>query len=269
MNKSNGFDNYILHLLTFTVMLRFFKMCMCGLYNVWFYMLAATGIIICLPLFFLFSVKEEWYPSFYWVARNIWAKLILFGMGLIPKVEFSENLEKGKNYMLTANHKSMIDVMLMLQISKNPIVFVGKKELVRLPLFGHFYKRVAIMVDRESAKSRAAVYGHAERRLSQGLSLCIFAEGLVTSPDIVLAPFKNGVFRFSIHYQIPIIPMSFYDCERRYPYHFSYNHFVGGPGLLRAKVHKQIATKGLNEDDMEGLKQQVYDFLYKDLKPML
>jgi 1-acyl-sn-glycerol-3-phosphate acyltransferase len=29
--------------------------------------------------------------------------------------------------MLTANHKSMIDVMLMLQISKNPIVFVGKK----------------------------------------------------------------------------------------------------------------------------------------------
>ena len=57
-------------------------------------MLAATGIIICLPLFFLFSVKEEWYPSFYWVARNIWAKLILFGMGLIPKVEFSENLEK-------------------------------------------------------------------------------------------------------------------------------------------------------------------------------
>ena len=63
--------------------------------------------------------------------------------------------------------------------------------------------------------------------------------------------------------------MSFYDCERRYPYHFSYNHFVGGPGLLRAKVHKQIETKGLNEDDMERLKQEVYDFLYKDLKPML
>ena len=44
---------------------------------------------------------------------------------------------------------------------------------------------------------------------------------------------------------------------------------MGGPGLLRAKVHKQIETEGLNEDDMEGLKQEVYDFLYKDLKPML
>ena len=104
-------------------------------------MLAATGIIICLPLFFLFSVKEEWYPSFYWVARNIWAKLILFGMGLIPKVEFSENLEKGKNYMLTANHKSMIDVMLMLQISKNPIVFVGKKRIGKASFIWTFLQK--------------------------------------------------------------------------------------------------------------------------------
>ena len=250
-------------------MIRVVKMCLCGLYNVWFYALAAAGIIICLPLFFIFSLKEEWYPAFYWVARNIWAKLILMGMGLIPKIEFSEPLIKGKNYMLTANHKSMIDVMLMLQISKNPIVFVGKKELERLPVFGYFYRRVCIMVDRENSKSRAAVYCHAERRLKQGLSLCIFAEGLVTSPDIKLAPFKNGVFRFSIHYQIPIVPMSFYDCERRYPYHFSYNYFVGGPGILRAKVHNHIETEGLNNENMESLKQKVYDFMLKDLEPML
>ena len=84
-------------------------------------------------------------------------------MGLIPKVEFSEPLLKGKNYMLTANHKSMIDVMLMLQISKNPIVFVGKKELVKIPIFGYLYKRAAIMVDRSSSSSRFAVYERAQK----------------------------------------------------------------------------------------------------------
>lgn len=244
-------------------------MCLCGLYNVWFYTLAAIGIIICLPLLFILSLKQAWYPYFYWLARNFWSKLILFGMGLYPKIEFSEALIKGKNYMLTANHKSMIDVMLMLQISKNPIVFVGKKELVKLPVFGYFYKRVCILVDREDPKSRKAVYGHAERRLKQGLSICIFAEGLVTSPEIILAPFKNGVFRFSIHYQIPIVPISFYDCQKRYPYHFSYNHYVGGPGLLRAKVHRPISTQGLDNGDMEILKQKVYDFMLKDLAPRL
>ncbi len=141
--------------------------------------------------------------------------------------------------------------------------------MVELPVFGFFYKRVCILVDRESPESRKAVYGHAQRRLNQGLSLCIFAEGLVTAPEIKLAPFKNGVFRFSIHCQIPIVPMSFYDCERRYPYHFSYNHFVGGPGLLRAKVHNHIETKGLVSKDMENLKQRVYDFMLKDLEPRL
>ena len=63
--------------------------------------------------------------------------------------------------------------------------------------------------------------------------------------------------------------MSFYDCERRYPYHFSYNYFVGGPGILRAKVHNQIETKGLSNENMESLKQKVYDFMLKDLEPML
>ena len=63
--------------------------------------------------------------------------------------------------------------------------------------------------------------------------------------------------------------MSFYDCERRYPYHFSYNYFVGGPGLLRAKVHNHIETKGLNNENMESLKQKVYNFMLKDLEPML
>ena len=61
--------------------------------------------------------------------------------------------------------------------------------------------------------------------------------------------------------------MSFLDCERRYPYHFSYNHFVGGPGYLRVKVHKHISAKGKTLHDMEDLKQEVYDLLWKNLDP--
>lgn len=71
--------------------------------------------------------------------------------------------------MLVANHTSMLDIMMMLHISKNPFVFVGKKELVKIPIFGFFYKRVCIMVDREDTKSRTGgVYRRAQRRLNQG-----------------------------------------------------------------------------------------------------
>jgi 1-acyl-sn-glycerol-3-phosphate acyltransferase len=246
-------------------MLRIIKIILCGLYNVWFYILAGSGLLILLPVFFVLTYKETWYPQFFWVARNIWANIILFGMGLIPKIEYKEPFIKGNSYMLAANHKSMIDVMLMLRVSKIPFVFVGKKELVKLPIFGYFYKRVAIMVDRDSRESRKNVYKLAQRRLDQGLGICIFPEGAVFGPEVKLAPFKNGVFRFSTDFQMPIVPMSFLDCEKRYPYHFSYNHFVGGPGFLRVRVHNHISTKGLGENDRESLKKQVYDLLWNDL----
>ena len=87
--------------------------------------------------------------------------------------------------MLVSNHTSMLDIMLMLRVSKNPFVFIGKKELVNIPLFGFFYKRVCILVDRESAKSRTAVYRRAQKRLQQGLSICIFPEGRVPEEHIV------------------------------------------------------------------------------------
>ena len=75
----------------------------------------------------------------------------MYGMGFYPEIKFKEPIQKGKSYMLVANHKSMIDIMLMLSISKDPIVFVGKKELEKIPLFGYFYRRVCILVDRSSA----------------------------------------------------------------------------------------------------------------------
>ena len=51
-------------------MVKYIKIGLCGLYNIWFYCLAATGIIICLPLFFIFSFKEEWYPQFLNINSN-------------------------------------------------------------------------------------------------------------------------------------------------------------------------------------------------------
>lgn len=246
-------------------MVRIIKIILCGLYNVWFYILAGVTMIISIPFLFVASLKESWYPYVFWWARNIWSSVILYGMGLFPKIEYKEPFEKGKNYMLVANHKSMIDVMLMLKVSKSPFIFVGKKELLKIPVFGYIYKRAAIMVNRDSADSRKAVYGHARRRLSQGLGICIFPEGAVFGPDVKLAPFKNGAFRFSTDFQIPIVPMSFLDCEKRYPFHFSYNHFVGGPGILRVRVHNHISTKGKGLADMKDLKKEVYDLLWNDL----
>lgn len=232
------------------------------LYRIWFYVLVSVPIFICFPLLLLFASREQWYPQFFWMARNLWAKPILYGMGCPPRVLYDEYLVKGKSYMLVANHTSMLDIMLMLYASKNPFVFVGKKELEKIPVFGFFYRRVCIMVDRDNVQSRTGVYRRAQRRLKQGLSICIFPEGGVPDDEsIVLDTFKDGAFKMAIAHKIPVVPMTFYDNKKR----FSFTFFSGGPGLIRARVHPFFKTEELEEKDKSKLREEVRGVIYKEL----
>lgn len=231
--------------------MRLLKIVFWTLWRIWFYILMGFFIILMLPFLVLSILKEEWYPYFFVMAR-IWAKGILLGMGFYTKVEREQELEKHKSYMLVANHTSMIDIMLMLAVAKNPFVFVGKKELAKIPLFGFFYKRTCILVDRNSPKSRMEVYERAQKRLKQGLSICIFPEGGVPDESIVLDEFKDGAFRLAIEHKIPIVPMTFADNKKR----FSYTFFSGCPGLLRAKVHQFIETKECSLEHKKTIREQ-------------
>jgi len=231
------------------------------LFRVWFYILVTLPILLFLPFLILVTLSEKTYAQFFWMARNIWAATILYGMGCYPVFKREEKLQKGKSYMLVANHTSMLDIMLMLRTSRNPFVFVGKKELQHIPLFGFFYKRVCILVDREDSRSRTAVYRRAQKRLNQGLSICIFPEGGVPEESVVLDKFKDGAFKMAIAHGIPVVPITFLDNKKRFPFPF----FSGSPGPLRVKVNRFIDTSGLKETDKTTLREQTRDLILANL----
>jgi 1-acyl-sn-glycerol-3-phosphate acyltransferase len=221
------------------------------LYRIWFYILVAIPIIVMFPLLIISISKEAWYPYFLKLAR-IWSKFILIGMGFGYKIKRTQTPDPNKSYMFVANHTSMADIMLMLVTVKNPFVFVGKQELSKIPLFGFFYKRTCILVDRSSAKSRQAVFLRAQRRLKQGLSICIFPEGGVPEEHILLDAFKDGAFRLAINHQIPVVPITFSDNKKR----LSYTFFSGSPGKMRAKIHDFLLTEGLGVKDTKTLNEK-------------
>jgi 1-acyl-sn-glycerol-3-phosphate acyltransferase len=231
------------------------------LYRVWFYILVIIPIIILFPILIISVSREQWYPFFFKIAR-LWAKIILIGMGFRWKIEKSQLLEKQKSYMFIANHASMIDIMLMLAVVKTPFVFVGKKELAKIPLFGFFYKKTCILVDRSSARSRQGVFLRAQRRLQSGVSVCIFPEGKVPEEHIVLDEFKDGAFRLAINHQIPVVPITFLDNKKR----FSYTFFSGGPGILRVKKHEFLNTVNLTTDDTHSLNNRAREILLMTLQ---
>ncbi len=231
------------------------------IWRIWFYVWVILMTALLFPALLIVTSNEENYTAFYKVAR-FWGKAILFVMGFKIEMKEEETTEEGKSYVLCPNHTSMIDIMVLLSISKHPFVFVGKKELAKIPLLGFFYKRTCILVDRNDTQSRNAVFEEARRRLQMGLSVCIFPEGLVSEDEnIVLNEFKNGAFRLAIEHQIPIVPMTFYDCKKR----FSYTFFSGGPGTLRIKVHDFIETKRLIIQDKGNLKKQTFELIHKEL----
>lgn len=232
------------------------------LYRIWFHILVAVPIFLFFPLLFISTLSEKWYPQFFWLARNLWATPILYGMGCPPKIIREQKLERGKSYMLVANHTSMLDIMFMLKVSRNPFVFVGKKELSKIPVFGFFFKRVCIMVDRDDTRSRTGVYRRAQRRLNQGLSICIFPEGGVPEEHVVLGTFKDGAFKMAIAHNIPVVPVTFYDSKKR----FSFSFLSGGPGKLRAKVHTFFETGLLAEEDKTTLREKVRKVILSELE---
>ena len=182
-------------------------------------------------------------------------------MGFRVKIEREQVPERHKSYMFIGNHTSMTDIMLMLVSVKNPFVFVGKKELAKIPLFGFFYKRTCILVDRSSERSRKAVFLRAQKRLKQGLSICIFPEGGVPDEAVVLDDFKDGAFRLAINHQIPVVPIVFFDNKKR----FSYTFFSGGPGKMRSKIKKFLSTEGMRVEDTKKLNNLSRDSILQEL----
>ena len=240
--------------------MKYLKIPFLLIWRLWFYILMFSTIIIMIPFLLILTSNEKYYATF-WVMIRAWSKILVYGMGFRIDKTLKESIDPKKSYMFCPNHASLIDPFLLIVLSKNPIVFVGKQELVKIPIFGYFYKKVVIMVNRQSNKSKKRVYKMAKEKLKNGVSMGIFPEGLVPTEDVVLAPFKNGAFSLAIEFNIPIVPQVYFDCKR----FFSWDFLKGGPGTLRVTQHKFIETDNLTLDDMEGLKKQTFDLIYNDL----
>jgi 1-acyl-sn-glycerol-3-phosphate acyltransferase len=231
------------------------------LWRIWFYFLAGIPIPFLFPFLAVALLFPKGYTVVFWVARNIWAPIILGGSGFHTKIRYAKPLPRGTSYVLVANHTSYIDPFVMLRVSKNPFVFVGKKELIKIPIFGYLYKRAAIMVNRSDKKSRWEVYGRAEKKLALGYSICIFPEVSYEDDTIFLHPFKRGAFKIAIDHQLPVVPMVFYDCKRKHPW---YPNF-GYPGELRVQTYSEIYPPKTMEE-VESFQNEVRDIIEKGLQ---
>lgn len=229
------------------------------IWRLWFVVVAGLPIIVFSPVIYL-AIVFNWLKLFTWL-KHIWGTWVLFWMGFRVQVDNQAQIDPEQSYMIIGNHTSVMDIMALLKIIRLPFVFVGKKELAKIPIFGYLYKKSNVTVDRKSPRSRKEVYDQVVDFIKKGNSIAIYPEGGVPDPALLLAPFKNGAFRMAIEHKLPIIPMVFFDNKAKYPYNF----FKGAPGKLRVKILPVIQTDKLTLDDIGELRDLAYNMIYTDL----
>ncbi|GIS21186.1 MAG: hypothetical protein CM15mP121_0380 [Bacteroidota bacterium] len=105
-------------------------------YNIWFYLLVLVlTILILFPSFFFVALNPKLYKHFSKMGV-LWSDLILFGMGMFPKVESKIKLSSKSAYIFVANHVSMIDIMLNgFNDKKSSYSFYRKKRIRKNSFF--------------------------------------------------------------------------------------------------------------------------------------
>lgn len=199
--------------------------------------------------------REQWF-IYAWRLKKVWAHWILITTGIWYTIRNEAKLDPKQAYIITPNHSSYLDILTANIAFPNYFHFMGKAELLNVPLFNIFFKRMNISVDRSSVRDSHKAYKRARLDLLKGISLAIFPEATIPDCAPVLGPFKNGAFKLAIEMQIPIVPISFLDNWSIFPDRKNESMLLR-PGLSRIVIHTPISTIGLQEKDANALRDQV------------
>ena len=145
--------------------------------------------------------------TFHWTAR-VWSRFILWLFNIRVVSKGTDVIDPANHYVYISNHASAFDIPALIVGIPDDIRFVLKKELTRIPIWGWALKYGHyISIDRGSARDAMKSLEEAARRMRDGASVILFAEGTRTR-DGKLQTFKRGAFTLAVKAGIPIIPVT-------------------------------------------------------------
>ena len=169
-----------------------------------------TGIIIIslifLPAFFLpqkvvlFGGKLMGHWTSFCLKFFLASKIIIKGR---------ENILNNEKFFIAASHQSMFETFYLQTIFNSP-VFILKKELLQIPIFGWYLKKIgSISINRnKTTKDNLGFFNDISKTISQSnRPLIIFPQGTRVLPDD-RTPFKKGASRIYEELKINCLPVA-------------------------------------------------------------
>ena len=216
-------------------------------------------LIIFIPSMFSYLFKDEVKGQNYFIlVSRIWMQSWLYLIGCPVKVIGREYFQKNETYVIVYNHNAFLDVPLSAPFVPGGNKTIAKASFGKVPIFGWFYKRGGIMVDRNKENSRVKSFEEMKNSLKKGIHMCIYPEGTRNRTGNPLKPFYDGAFKLAIDSKKEIIPCVIIGTNKAMP--------VTKTFYLLPKKLKMIFLKPVSSDniDTKSLNKKVFDLMYNE-----
>jgi len=187
--------------------------------------------IICLPSFLF---KRDYLK----ILAKIWIKGIFLILKLTCNITYEiqgiHNLPN-KPVIIASKHQSAFETFALYLHIKNS-VFIHKKQLFYIPIFGQYLKRInMISIDRsEGTKSIKKILFEAKKNILLGNSIIIFPEGTRKKPGEP-TKYKSGIYAIYKEASSEIVPIAL-NSGNFWPKHT----FIKKPGKIIIKILEKI-----------------------------
>ena len=221
------------------------------IFNIFLYVGLITIFILAIPTLVL--------PSKFTIFfGRLSAKYIVLILRIIlnTKVIFHgiENLKKVDNYFVASAHQSMFETF-ALQIPLDGPIFILKKELLNIPLFGWYLRKIgSLAIVRETTtKENLSFFNKVKERIEESKRpLLIFPQGTRVKIN-EQPPFKKGVGRIYKALNLPCIPVAL-NTGKVWPK----NSFMKYPGDIHISFLEPIISGKDNEEFVKDIENKIY-----------
>lgn len=173
-----------------------------ALFFAWFLVLSIVVHVVFLPTLVI-SRRAAVFAARSWCTGILWGLRAIAGLGYDVRGPLPP-----RGSLIASKHMSMWDTVALFHVLGDP-VFVLKRELLRVPFYGWYAKRVGmIAIDRAAAGAALRKMTKAARdALSAGLSVIVFPEGTRKKPGA--APdYKPGIAALYQRLDVPCVPVA-------------------------------------------------------------
>ncbi len=191
-----------------------------------------------------------------------WARLLLKGCGVKVTQSGLEKINLDQPLLFLTNHRSHFDTPALMATIEKQVVFVAKRELEKIPVFGASLRSVGmIYIERGNSEQARQSVAKAVEDIRKGKRVLMFPEGTRSNDGHTLEKFKKGSFHMAKAARVPVVPVVVQGSEKVLP-----KYKVGiNPGHIHLTFLEPIQVSG--EENVEELMQRVHSKMEAVIEP--